>query len=125
MLDPALMRPGRFDRLVYIGPPDLEARKEILKIHTRGKPLEKDVDLDKLATKMQNFTGAEIAAVCNEAVMLAIRDYMLGGGDLDESKIKNVKVGAKYFERAMENVEPMSESDLKKYESVSLNAMYR
>ena len=125
MLDPALLRPGRFDRLVYIGPPDLEARKEILKIHTRGKPLEKDIDLDKLAAKMQNFTGAEIAAVCNEAVMLAIRDYVLGGGDLDESKIKNVKVGGKYFEKAMENVEPMSENDLKKYENVSLNAMYR
>jgi transitional endoplasmic reticulum ATPase len=125
IIDPALLRPGRFDRLVYIPPPDLEARKEILRIHTRGKPLDKDVDLDKLAAKMENFTGAEIAAVCNEAVMLSIRDYVLDGGDLDEDKIKERKVGMKYFEKAMESVEPMSESVLKRYETVSPNNMYR
>jgi transitional endoplasmic reticulum ATPase len=124
IIDPALLRPGRFDRLVFIPPPDLEARKEILKIHTKGKPLDKDVDLDKLAGKMENFTGAEIAAVCNEAVMLAIRDYVLEGGDLEESKVKKVKVGAKYFEKAMENVEPMSEAAIKKYEKVAPNTMY-
>jgi len=125
MLDPALVRPGRFDRLVYIGPPNLEARTEILKIHTKGKPLNKDVDLDKLAVKMENYTGAEIAAVCNEAVMLSIRDYVLGGGDLEEEKVKQVRVSMKYFEKAMDNVEPLSESDLKKYENVSLSTMYR
>ncbi len=125
MLDPALVRPGRFDRLVYIAPPDLEARKEIIRIHTKGKPLDKDVDLDKLATKMENYTGAEIAAVCNEAVMLAMRDYVLGGGEVEEDRIKKLKVGMKYFEKAMENVEPLSESDLKKYENVSLSTMYR
>jgi transitional endoplasmic reticulum ATPase len=125
MLDPALVRPGRFDRLVYIGPPNLEARKEILKIHSKSKPLNKDVDLDKLAVKMENYTGAEIAAGCNEAVMLSIRDYVLGGGDLEEEKVKQVRVGMKYFEKAMENVEPLSEGDLKKYENVSLSTMYR
>jgi transitional endoplasmic reticulum ATPase len=125
IIDPALMRPGRFDRIVYIPPPDLEARKEILKIHTKNKPVEKDVDINKLASKMGNFTGAEIAAVCNEAVMLAIRDYVLEGKDLAEQKIKEVKVGMKYFEKAMESVEPMSENDLKKYERMSMNAMYR
>jgi transitional endoplasmic reticulum ATPase len=125
ILDPALLRPGRFDRIVYIGPPDLEARKEILKIHTKDKPLAMDVDLDKLATKMENFTGAEIAAVCNEAVMLAIRDYVLDGKDLDEQKIKQHKVDMKYFEKAMENIEPMSETDLKRYERLNFNAMYR
>jgi transitional endoplasmic reticulum ATPase len=123
-LDPALVRPGRFDRLVYIGPPNLEARKEILKIHSKGRPLNKDVDLDKLAVKMENYTGAEIAAVCNEAVMLSIRDYVLGGGDLEEEKVKQVKVSMKYFEKAMDNVEPLSENDLKKYENVSLSTMY-
>jgi len=124
IIDPALLRPGRFDRLVYIAPPDLAARKDILRIHTNGKPLDDDVDLDKLATKMSNYTGAEIAAVCNEAVMLAIRDYVLEGADLDEDKIKARKVGMKYFEKAMENVEPMSEGELKRYEKLSPNAMY-
>ena len=125
IIDPALLRPGRFDRLVFIGTPDLAARKEIIRIHTKGKPLEKDVDLDKLATKMENFTGAEIAAVCNEAVMLAIRDYVLQGGDVSEQQIKKRKVGMKYFEKAMENVEPMTEKDLKRYENLATNAMYR
>ncbi len=125
IMDPALMRPGRFDRLVYVPPPGLEARKEILRIHTKGKPLDDDVDLDKLASKMDKYTGAEISAVCNEAVMLAIRDYVLEGGDLDEDAVKGRKVGMKYFEKAMENVEPMSESDLRKYEKLSPNAMYR
>jgi len=125
MIDPALLRPGRFDRLVLIPPPDLEARKEILKIHTKGKPLADDVDLDKLAAKMGFFTGAEIAAVCNEAMMLAIRDYVLDGGDPEEDKIKDVKVGMKYFEKAMDKVEPMSETELKKYEKMSMNTMYR
>ncbi len=125
IMDSALLRPGRFDRMVHIGPPDLEARKEILKIHTKGKPVDEDVDLTKLAAKMGNFTGAEIAAVCNEAVMLAIRDYVLEGEDLDEDSVKKVKVGMKYFEKAMENVEPMSESELRMYEKVSPNSMYR
>jgi len=125
IIDPALLRPGRFDRLVLIPPPDLEARKEILKIHTRGKPLEKDVDLDKLAEKMINYTGAEIAAVTNEAVMLAMRDYVLKGGDVEEDKVKQLKVGMKYFERAMENVEPLSDMDLERYSNMQLNSMYR
>jgi len=124
IMDPALMRPGRFDRLVYVPPPDLQARKEILRIHTKGKPLDADVDLDKLAAKMDKYTGAEIAAVCNEAVMLAIRDYVTEGGDLDEGAVKGHKVGMKYFEKAMENVEPMSESDLRRYKRLSPNAMY-
>jgi transitional endoplasmic reticulum ATPase len=124
IIDPALMRPGRFDRMVYIGPPDLEARREILKIHTKDKPLDTDVDLNKIAVKMDNYTGAEIAAVCNEAVMLAIRDYVIEGRDVDEEKVKGYKVGAKYFEKAMENVQPMTAGELKKYESLSPN-MYR
>jgi transitional endoplasmic reticulum ATPase len=125
IMDPALLRPGRFDRLVYVPPPDLQARKEILRIHTKGKPLDDDVDLDRLATKMDKYTGAEISAVCNEAVMLAIRDYVLEGGDLDEASVKGRKVAMKYFEKAMQNVEPMSESDLRRYEKLSSNTMYR
>ena len=125
MIDPALLRPGRFDRLVYIPPPDLEARKEILRIHTKGRPLTDDVDIDKLASKMHNFTGAEIAAVANEAIMLAIRDLVLSGEELDEDTIGAVRVDMKYFEKAMENVQPMSETELMKYERLTSNAMYR
>ena len=125
IIDPALLRPGRFDRLVNISPPDLEARKEILRIHTKGKPLADDVDLDKLATMMGNYTGAEIGAVANEAVMLSIRDFVLSGEDVEEERIKGVKVEMKYFERAMENVQPMTESELRKYERLNPNSMYQ
>ncbi len=125
IIDTALLRPGRFDRLVFIAPPDLEARKEILRIHTRDKPLADDVDLDKLATSMTNFTGAEIGAVANEAVMLAIRDYVLSGGDADRDGMDDVKVEMKYFEKAMENVQPMNESELRKYERLGPDSMYR
>ncbi len=125
IIDPALLRPGRFDRLVYIPPPDPEARKEILRIHTKGRPLTDDVDIDKLASRMQNFTGAEIAAVANEAIMLAIRDFVLSGEEPDEDSIGAVRVDMKYFEKAMENMQPMSEDELMKYERLSPNAMYR
>jgi transitional endoplasmic reticulum ATPase len=125
IIDPALLRPGRFDRLVYITPPELDARKEILRIHTRDKPLADDVDLDKLATSMTNFTGAEIGAVANEAVMLAIRDFVLGGGDADGEGIDDIKVEMKYFEKAMENVQPMNDNELRKYERLGPDSMYR
>jgi len=80
IIDPALLRPGRFDRRIYVKLPDREARKEIFRIHTRKKPLAKDVDLDKLAGKTEGYTGSDIAAVCNEAVMLAIREHINKGG---------------------------------------------
>jgi transitional endoplasmic reticulum ATPase len=129
MVDPGLLRPGRFDRLVLVPLPDLEARKEILKIHTKGKPLAGDVSLDDLAKKMDNYTGAEIAAVCNEAVMLAIRDIVTSGKDLSEGEIEKKKVGMKYFESAMANVVPRGESAYdahKKFASgTDPNAAYR
>ena len=129
MVDPGLLRPGRFDRLVLVPLPDLEARKEILKIHTKGKPLAGDVNLDDLAKKMDNYTGAEIAAVCNEAVMLAIRDIVTSGKDLSEVEIEKKRVGMKYFESAMANVVPRGESAYdahKKFASGSdPNAAYR
>ena len=73
MLDPAILRPGRFDRMIKIGPPDLAARKEILKVHAKGKPLAADVDLNEIARRTEGYTGADIAAVVNEATMIAIR----------------------------------------------------
>ncbi len=76
MIDPALLRPGRFDKLISIGLPDLESRKAILKIHTKNIPLANDVDISKLAQKTDNFSGADLAALANEAVMIAIDKYI-------------------------------------------------
>ncbi len=72
-LDPALLRPGRFDRQVLVGPPDLTGRESILRVHTRSKPLAPDVDLALIARQTSGLTGADLANICNEAAILAAR----------------------------------------------------
>jgi transitional endoplasmic reticulum ATPase len=74
MLDPALMRPGRFDRLLLVPVPDRKTRLEILKVHTRAMPLDPDVILEELADELEGFVGADIEALCREAAMLALRE---------------------------------------------------
>src|ERR671918_289391 len=73
ILDPALLRPGRFDRQVVVDRPDRKGRKQILEVHTRGKPLSKDIDLDALAGQTPGFTGADLANLINEAALLTAR----------------------------------------------------
>ena len=73
ILDPALLRPGRFDRQVYVGLPDIKGRREILDIHARSKPLAEDVDLDEIARSTAGFTGADLENLMNEAALLAGR----------------------------------------------------
>ncbi|KAI8092750.1 P-loop containing nucleoside triphosphate hydrolase protein [Halteromyces radiatus] len=73
MLDAALMRPGRFDRLIYVPPPDPDARLEVLQIHTRNIPLAEDVDLQVIALMTEMYTGADLQNVCREAAMMALR----------------------------------------------------
>jgi transitional endoplasmic reticulum ATPase len=85
-LDPALRRPGRFDREIEIGIPDKRGRKEILQIHTRGMPLAPDVDIDKLAEITKGYTGADLAALCREAAMKCIR-RILPSIDFNEEKL--------------------------------------
>ncbi len=73
-LDPALLRPGRFDRQIFVTPPDLKGRKQILTVHTAGKPLADDVDLELVARQTSGLTGADLANICNEAAIFAGRD---------------------------------------------------
>src|SRR3712207_470743 len=72
-LDPALLRPGRFDRQVFVSPPDVAGREDVLRVHTRAKPLSADVDLEKVARQTAGLTGADLANVCNEAAIFAAR----------------------------------------------------
>ena len=90
-LDPALLRPGRFDRQVYVSPPDVEGRKRILEVHTANKPLRQDVDLSMVAQQTSGLSGAELANLCNEAAIFAARR----GGQV---------VGREDFENALERV---------------------
>ena len=85
-VDPALRRPGRFDRELEVGVPNVEGRIEILQIHTRGMPLSDDINLKKLATELHGYTGADIKALCREAAMKALKRY-LPEIDLESDKI--------------------------------------
>lgn len=90
ILDPALLRPGRFDRQVTVNYPDLRGRVEILKVHARNKPFEKDVDLEVIARGTPGFTGADLANLLNEAALLAARrgKSLIGMNDIEDSKMK-------------------------------------
>jgi cell division protease FtsH len=87
ILDPALLRPGRFDRRVVLDLPDIVGRLAILKVHTNGKPLDKDVDLEVLAKGTVGFSGADLANLVNEAAIMAARNNkkVIGNDDLEES----------------------------------------
>jgi cell division protease FtsH len=74
-LDPALLRPGRFDRQIFVSPPDLKGRRSILRVHTRDKPLAGDVDMEIVARQTSGLTGADLANLCNEAAIFAGRDH--------------------------------------------------
>ena len=96
ILDPALLRPGRFDRQITVNYPDIKGREEILKVHARNKPFEQDVDLKTLAKTTAGFTGADLANLLNEAALLAARKgkHLIGMADLEEATIKTI-VGPK------------------------------
>jgi transitional endoplasmic reticulum ATPase len=115
IIDSALLRPGRFDRLIEIGLPDELARREILKIHTAKKPLADDVKIDDLAKRTDQFSGADLGALVGEAVMLAIRECVLGGKATAEAQVCEYKLENKHFEEALKKVKPTaSEADIYK-----------
>lgn len=90
VLDPALLRPGRFDRQIYVGLPDIKGREEILKVHAKGKPLAEDVDLSRLARGTAGFTGADLENLINEGALLAARknQHFITMQDLKDAEIK-------------------------------------
>ena len=100
ILDPAVLRPGRFDRLIYVPSPDFESLKEIFKIHARSMPLSRDVDIDELARKAQGYSGADIEAICREAAMNALRE-----------DVNAAEVTRRDFDIAMERVGPSITSE--------------
>jgi transitional endoplasmic reticulum ATPase len=109
ILDTSLLRPGRFDRLLFVPAPDVEARKEIFKIHTKNMPLDKDVSLDELSNMTDGFTGADIEGLCREAAMLSLRD-----------NIKSNKVKMEKFEKAMDSIRAsITDSVINYYKEVS------
>ncbi len=109
-IDPALRRPGRFDREIAINPPSREGRREILDVHTRGMPLDKDVELDRIADVTHGFTGADLEVLTKEAAMKALKKYIPDLVKFEETVPTNVletiKVKQAHFDEALHKVEP-------------------
>jgi transitional endoplasmic reticulum ATPase len=109
-IDPALRRPGRFDREIEIGVPDRKGRLEILQIHTRGMPLEKTVNLEKLADSTHGFVGADLEALCKEAAIRSLRrilpDIDLEAESIPAKVLSGLVVGMKDFEDALKEIQP-------------------
>jgi transitional endoplasmic reticulum ATPase len=101
LIDPALLRPGRLDKLVYVPPPDLKARLEILKVHTRYLPLSDDVDLYELAKLTENYSGADLEALVREAFIIALRENPL-----------RTRLEKRHFMKALEVVKPSLSEDM-------------
>ena len=101
LIDPAFLRSGRFDLLLELSAPDNAARAEIFKIHTKNKPLDKDVDLQELAGQTENMVGSDIEFICRKASMLTIREYIEHGRYRLEVADKEFKISKRHFEGAL------------------------
>jgi transitional endoplasmic reticulum ATPase len=121
IIDPALLRPGRFDRILYVSPPDRDSRLQIIKIHTKKKPLAEDVNIEHLADKTDGYTGADIASLSSAAVMLALRQHISKYTDPKEAEnhAKELKISMKHFEDAMMKIRPLSRQELDMYKNVA------
>jgi len=124
MVDPALLRPGRFDRIVFVPNPDKESRKKILEIHSEGKPLTKDVKFDRIAELTEGFSGADMAAVANTAVSLVLHEYLAKYPTPEEAAKHTPEAGVtmRHFEEAVKKVR--TQKEMKPEEKASLS-LYR
>jgi transitional endoplasmic reticulum ATPase len=105
IIDPALLRPGRFDKIIEVPPPDQKAREIIFKIHLKGKPVHKDVTVKELAKETDGFSGADITAVVNEATGLAIRQFV----ENDEKDPEKVQLKKGHFTKALKKLKETRE----------------
>ncbi|MGQ9515222.1 MAG: AAA family ATPase, partial [Thermoproteota archaeon] len=120
MIDPALMRAGRFDKILTTGWPDLESRKEILKIHLKNKPLDFDVDIEELAKRMDGYSGADIEEVCNEAGLIAIRELLARSGTPENARenLRSLKISMRHIEQAMSKIRVSTPQERARYEAL-------
>ncbi len=119
MVDPALLRPGRFDKLIFIKPPDSKGREMIFGIHLKGKPLSPEVDVTKLSERAEGYVGADIESVCREASIIALREAIKPGMERGDAKknVLKVRIGSKHFDEAFSAVRP-TPWDAKEYDAM-------
>ena len=116
IIDPALLRPGRFDKAILVGPPDEASRKSILEIKLRDKPLADDVDADAIAKETEGCTGADLSAICNEAVMAAVRKLVSKGQMPTDEEIAACKVSMEDFRGAITKFGPNAKKELESFD---------
>ena len=102
MIDTALLRPGRFDKIVYVPKPEVKTRQKILEIHTKGKPLSRDVDLRRIAELTEGFSGADVSAVANTAVSVVLHEYL--------AKYSTPEEAAKHSSEALVSMQHIEEA---------------
>ncbi|MGI9565702.1 MAG: CDC48 family AAA ATPase [Nitrosopumilus sp.] len=121
IVDPALLRPGRFDRHLYVSPPDFESRSQIIKINVQKIPLDNRIDISHLAEITEGFTGADIASFIATSVMLAIREYISKYEDpvVAGKHVSELKVGMHHIEKAMSKIKPLSREEIDWYQQIS------
>jgi transitional endoplasmic reticulum ATPase len=121
MIDTALLRPGRFDKIIYILNPDKITREKILQIHTKGKPIKGDVDLDKISEMIEGFSGADVSSVANTALSLVLHDHIQKYPSPEEA-IKHTSeafVSLRHFEDAIKKVR--GQKEMKPEEKINLS----
>ena len=121
MIDTAFLRPGRFDKIIYVPNPDMKTREKILEIHTKGKPIGRDVDIKKIADKTEGFSGADVSAIVNTAISLVLHEYLQRYPSPEEA-LKNTSiaiVSMQHFEDALKKIKTQRET--KPGETVALS----
>jgi transitional endoplasmic reticulum ATPase len=121
MIDRAFLRPGRFDKMIYVPNPDVKTREKILEIHTKGKPISRDVDLEKIAEKTDGFSSADVSAIVNTAISLVLHEYLQRYPSAVEA-VKNTSdaiVSMQHFEDAVKKIKTQRET--KPGEAVTLS----
>jgi transitional endoplasmic reticulum ATPase len=101
LVDPALRRPGRFDLLLELSLPDVDSRREILSVHTRNRPVAKELDLPWLAEQTEGLSGADLESLCNRATLLALRAFLAQDGDQEA-----IEISLPHFQQALEELLP-------------------
>ena len=114
MIDTAFLRPGRFDKIIYVPNPDMKTREKILEIHTKGKPISRDIDIKKIADKTEGFSGADVSAIVNTAISLVLHEYLQRYPSPEEAA-KNTSraiVSMQHFEDAVKKIKTQRETKL-------------
>jgi transitional endoplasmic reticulum ATPase len=121
MIDTAFLRPGRFDKIIYVPNPDMKTREKILEIHTKGKPISRDIDTKKIADKTEGFSGADVSAIVNTAISLVLHEYLQRYPSPEEAAKNTSKaiVSMQHFEDAVKKIKTQRET--KPGETVALS----